>query len=256
MFNKNTVKNTRIKLILLSTILVLAAYVFANADILFVDDFEKDEIGEEPSKWEHFDFFGGNSHFTIEKDPTDSKNKLVKTTGIGQYVPNVAGRENWSDYIWDFDWIWENDSFVGILYRIEDADNCFHASRRTGGTDFQIYACKGAWGGALVTSQYPNELNVWYSHRLVLKGSKHEIYLKERSEELPPPDWHLELEPVVELDDDTFKKGPVGMMGITSGVSYFDNMVVVESLQDLQKLRPVDHRGKLTTTWSFIKKQY
>ena len=256
MFSKNTVKNTRIKLILLSTIFLLAVYAFANADILFVDDFEKDEIGKEPSKWEHFDFFGGNSHFTIEKDPTDSKNKLVKTTGIGQYVPNVAGRENWGDYIWDFDWIWENDSFVGTLYRIEDADNCFHFSRRTGGTDFQIYACQGTWGGALVTSQYPNELNVWYSHRLVLKGSKHEIYLKERSEELPPPDWHLELEPVVELDDDTFKKGPVGMMGITSGVSYFDNMVVVESLQDLQKLRPVDHRGKLTTTWSFIKKQY
>ena len=247
MFNKNTVKNTRIKLILLSTILVLAAYVFANADILFVDDFEKDEIGKEPSKWEHFDFFGGNSHFTIEKDPTDSKNKLVKTTGIGQYVPNVAGRENWSDYIWDFDWIWENDSFVGILYRIEDADNCFHASRRTGGTDFQIYACKGAWGGALVTSQYPNELNVWYSHRLVLKGSKHEIYLKERNDSTP----FEELEPVIEVDDDTFKNGPVGIMGITSGLAYYDNIVVYESPADLTDVSPA---GKLAQIWGKIKK--
>ena len=247
MFNKNTVKNTRIKLILLSTILVLAAYVFANADILFVDDFEKDEIGEEPSKWEHFDFFGGNSHFTIGEDPTDSKNKLVKTTGIGQYVPNVAGRENWSDYIWDFDWIWENDSFVGILYRIEDADNCFHASRRTGGTDFQIYACKGAWGGALVTSQYPNELNVWYSHRLVLKGSKHEIYLKERNDSTP----FEELEPVIEVDDDTFKNGPVGIMGITSGLAYYDNIVVYESPADLTDVSPA---GKLAQIWGKIKK--
>ena len=247
MFNKNTVKNTRIKLILLSTILVLAAYVFANADILFVDDFEKDEIGKEPSKWEHFDFFGGNSHFTIGEDPTDSKNKLVKTTGIGQYVPNVAGRENWSDYIWDFDWIWENDSFVGILYRIEDADNCFHASRRTGGTDFQIYACKGAWGGALVTSQYPNELNVWYSHRLVLKGSKHEIYLKERNDSTP----FEELEPVIEVDDDTFKNGPVGIMGITSGLAYYDNIVVYESPADLTDVSPA---GKLAQIWGKIKK--
>ncbi|MBC8457991.1 MAG: hypothetical protein H8D67_08355 [Deltaproteobacteria bacterium] len=247
MFNKNTVKNTRIKLILLSTILVLAAYVFANADILFVDDFEKDEIGKEPSKWEHFDFFGGNSHFTIGEDPTDSKNKLVKTTGIGQYVPNVAGRENWGDYIWDFDWIWENDSFVGTLYRIEDADNCFHASRRTGGTDFQIYACKGAWGGALVTSQYPNELNVWYSHRLVLKGSKHEIYLKERNDSTP----FEELEPVIEVDDDTFKNGPVGIMGITSGLAYYDNIVVYESPADLTDVSPA---GKLAQIWGKIKK--
>ena len=247
MFNKNTVKNTRIKLILLSTILVLAAYVFANADILFVDDFEKDEIGKEPSKWEHFDFFGGNSHFTIEKDPTDSKNKLVKTTGIGQYVPNVAGRENWGDYIWDFDWIWENDSFVGTLYRIEDADNCFHFSRRTGGTDFQIYACQGTWGGAIVTSQYPNELNVWYSHRLVLKGSKHEIYLKERNDSTP----FEELEPVIEVDDDTFKNGPVGIMGITSGLAYYDNIVVYESPADLTDVSPA---GKLAQIWGKIKK--
>ena len=227
----------------------------ASGKVLFLDDFEKDEIGQEPSKWEHFDFFGGNSHFTIEKDPTDSKNKLVKTTGIGQYIPNVAGRENWSDYIWDFDWMWENDSFVGILYRIEDADNCFHASRRTGGTDFQIYACKGAWGGAIVTGQYPNELNVWYSSRLIIKGNKHELYLKERGDELPPPDWHLKIDPVVEVENDMFKKGPVGMMGITGGVSYFDNMVVVETLKDIAKLRAVDHRGKLTTTWGRIKNQ-
>jgi len=253
MFFKNTQK---ISLILSSIIVLLTIFAFADAEVLFVDDFENDDVGDEPSNWERFEFFGGNATFSIEEDPTDSNNKVVQTTAIGQYVPDVAGREDWGDYIWDFDWMWEDDSFVGTLYRIEDPGNCFHFSRRQGGTDLQIYACKNTWGGAIATSTYPNEVNVWYSHRLVLTGSKHEVYLKERGKQLGdelPIDWHLDMEPALEVDDDTFMKGPVGMMGITSGVSYFDNIVVVETLQDLQRLRAVDHHGKLTTTWGSLK---
>ena len=61
------------------------------------------------------------------------------------------------------------------------------------------------------------------------------------------------LAPVVKADDDTFKSGPVGMMGITNGVSYFDNMVLVESIQDLERLGAVDYRGKLASMWGKIK---
>ena len=82
-----------------------------------------------------------------------------------------------------------------------------------------------------------------------MMGSKHKIYLKERD-----TDTSFEnLPPVVEADDDAFKSGPVGMMGITNGVSYFDNMVVVETPQDLENLEAVDHHGKLTATWGRIK---
>jgi len=255
MLFKNTKKRN---LTLLSIIFLLIAFAFANAEVLFVDDFGDDDVGDEPSNWEHFEFFGGKATFTVEQDPTDNNNKVVKTTGIGQYVPDVAGRENWSDYIWDFDWMWENDSFVGTLYRIEDPGHCFHFSRRQGGVNLGIWACKDAWGGAIVTSQYPNEINVWYSHRLVLTGSKHEVYLKERGkqlgDELLPVDWHLDMKPAIEVDDDTYMKGSVGMMGITSGVSYFDNIVVAETVQDLERLRAVDHHGKLTTTWGSLKR--
>lgn len=228
---------------------------FASGKVLFLDDFEKDDISKEPSNWEHLNFASGNSTITIAKDPQNPKNKVAKTTGIGLYIPKVSGRENWSDYIWDFDWMWENDDFVGIIYRVEDAEAHFHGSRRTGAVDIKIYTRKAGTWTEIATGQYPNENNVWYSHRLIMKGDKHEIYLKERGDELPPPDWHLKLKPVVETKNDTFKKGPVGMMGITGGVSYFDNMVVVESVKDIEKLRAVDHRGKLTTTWARIKNQ-
>ncbi len=46
------------------------------------------------------------------------------------------------------------------------------------------------------------------------------------------------------------------MMGITGGVSYFDNMVVVESVADIDKVRPVSPRLKLTTTWGAIKTRF
>ena len=46
------------------------------------------------------------------------------------------------------------------------------------------------------------------------------------------------------------------MMGITSGASFFDNMVVVESIADIDKVRPVSPRLKLATTWGAIKAQF
>ena len=65
--------------------------------------------------------------------------------------------------------------------------------------------------------------------------------MKERGDvdDLPPSNWHLKKKPVLEVEDATFESGPVGMIGITGGVSYFDNMVVVESVADIDRLRPV-----------------
>jgi hypothetical protein len=73
--------------------------------------------------------------------------------------------------------------------------------------------------------------------------------VKERDDDTP----FEKLKPVVGVENDMFKKGPVGMMGITTGVSYFDNMVVVETLEDLKRLQAVDHLRKLTITWGRIK---
>ena len=46
------------------------------------------------------------------------------------------------------------------------------------------------------------------------------------------------------------------MMGITSGICFFDNMVVVESIADIDKVRPVSPRLKLTTTWGAIRTRF
>lgn len=235
-------------------LLSLAFLVFcgiANGKVLFTDDFEDDEVGAEPSNWEQLDFAKGNSKIFVVEDPQNPQNNVAKTTALGLYIPIVSGRENWSDYIWEFDWMWENDDHVGTIYRVEGVEAHYHASRRKAGEDVNIYTRKdGSWT-QIATEKYTSEVGIWYTHRLVLAGNSHELYLKPRDDDTP----FEELQPVVKLDDGTFKTGPVGMMGITAGVSYFDNMVVAETIGDLKNIQAVDGRGKLTTVWGQIKNQ-
>lgn len=235
--------------VFLIVFIILICCGLVNGNVLFIDDFEKDNVGKEPTNWENLAFAGGNSKITIEKDPTNAKNNVAKTIGIGLYVPKATGRENWSDYIWDFDWMWENDSYVGTIYRVEDVEAHYHSSRRQGATEIHIYTRKAGNWANIAKGNYPNENNVWYSHRLIMKGNRHEIYMKKRDDNTP----FEKLKPIVAVEDDTFKKGPIGMMGITTGVSYFDNMVLVETLQDIENIKAVERNGKLTAIWGQIK---
>jgi len=247
------------RVVIYSTVFFLIVFSCVYADVLFVDDFEDSPVGKTPKKWEHLEFGPGNKEILVEIDPADKKNKAAKTTGIGLWIPVVAGREGWKDYIWDFDWMWENDSFVGTIYRVEGglkgAEAHYHGSRRTGAVDIHIYTRKAGGWNHIAGGPYPNENEVWYTHRLIVEGKKHQLYMRERGDvdDLPPSDWHLKKKPVLEVEDATFKSGPVGMMGITGGVSYFDNMVVVESVGDIDRLRPVSPHSKLAATWGTIK---
>jgi len=241
-----------------STVFFLVVFSCVHADVLFVDDFEDSPVGKSPQKWEHLEFGPGNKEITVEKDPTNAKNKVVKTTGIGLYIPKASGREDWKDYIWDFDWMWENDSFVGTIYRVEGglkgAESHYHVSRRTGGKEIHIYTRKAGGWNRVAGGSMDNKSKVWYTHRLIIKGAKHQIYMRERGKVPPPPDWHLKEKPVVEADNDMFKSGPVGMMGITTGASYYDNIVVAENINDIAAAStPVSSQGKLTSVWGAIK---
>jgi hypothetical protein len=233
-------------------LLIVALSVFcgvADGKVLFIDDFEQDSVGAEPSDWEQLNFAKGNSKITVVDDPQNPGNRVAKTIGIGLYIPKVAGRENWADYIWEFDWMWENDDHVGTIYRVEDVEAHYHASRRKGGELVNIYTrMAGSWN-EIASGEYKTENGDWYRHRLVIKGNDHAIYLRPRDDDTP----FESLGPVVEVDDGTIKKGPIGMMGITSGVSYYDNMIVVETLEDLKNLHAVEYASKLAATWGGMK---
>ena len=133
------------RIVIYSAVFFLIVFSCVYADVLFVDDFEDSPVNKTPKKWEHLEFGPGNTDILVEIDPTDKKNKAAKTTGIGLWIPKVAGREDWKDYSWDFDWIWMNDSFGGTIYRVEGglkgAESHCHGSRRTGAVDIHIYIC-------------------------------------------------------------------------------------------------------------------
>ena len=236
--------------VILWTFVFFICCAVANGKVLFVDDFEEGKIDEELLNWEPMDYKQNKSHPTIAEDPQDPGNKVAKSTGIWVYLPIANGRENWSDYVWDFDWMWEGNDFVGTLYRVENPDAFYHVSRRKNSVDFKLYTYNGNFA-EIATGKYPNENNVWYSHRLILKGAKHELYIKERGDDTP----FDELGPIAVAEDDTYKSGPVGMMGdggTVNGATYFDNIVVAETVQDIESLA-VEYHGKLTTTWAQIK---
>ena len=240
---------TRMRITMILLIALLGFPLLATGAVLFVDDLEEDTIGEAPKKWEHLEFAAGNTPITVVQDPTNPGNKVVETTGIGIYIPKVAGRENWRDYYWEFDWMWENDSYVGTIYRVEGAEAHYHGSRRVGAVDVKIYTRKDGTWAEIATGQYPNENNVWYKHQLIIKGDKHEIRFKKSDDETP----FGESDPVVEVTDGTFSSGPVGIMGITEGAAYYDNIIVYEEPADLTTA--VSPSGKLAQTWGSIKRQ-
>ena len=250
--------------VILWTLVIFACCGIANGKVLFFDDFERDAIGKEVSKWENMNLtlsdWEKGTDVTVAKDPQNPNNKVAKASGTCLYIPKVAGRDDWSDYVWDFDWMWDIDTYVGTAYRVmDDGKNLFHGSRRLGGKEVHIYKREGdTWTGQIAGGSYDSGVNIWYTHRLIMKGDKHQIYMKKRDDKTP----FEQLKPVVELESGLFKKGSVGILGVISeglevgpATGYWDNVVVAEDPRDLVGFKfAVEHLGKLTTTWGQIKK--
>jgi len=131
---------------------IAAFSLSATGEVYFEDDFEADDIGDEPSLW---NMIGG---FTLEvvEDPQNPNNKVLAETGEadGLGVPTPIGWEKqdfWTDYVWEFDWMWEMDVYVGTAHRYQDAQHYYHSSRRLGG-QISSYITGTATGMSLITS--------------------------------------------------------------------------------------------------------
>ena len=92
-------KKASVLILTLSFITVLS--LPAVGRVFFKDDFEADDIGDEPSLW---NMVGG---FTLKvvKDPQNPNNKVLAETGEadGLGVPTPIGWEKqnfWIDYVW------------------------------------------------------------------------------------------------------------------------------------------------------------
>ena len=112
-----------------------------NAKILFIDDFEKDDIGKEPSQWEHLNFNSGNSKIFVEKDPTDlgsTFRKLMEEknggitfgtlTGCGKMTVLSARSTEWKVGLKELNLI-----FMAAVAPVDRIFRFIHAKRVLGG---------------------------------------------------------------------------------------------------------------------------
>ena len=243
----------KIKLVLTIAVplLCLSIAMQASAVLLFHDDFEKDSIGKEPSKWEvgH----DGKTTAQVVADPKKASNKVLSTSDnpsndsrhdVGGSI-YVVGDDSWGDYVAEWDMMFPDDFYMGIVFRFQDGEKFYLSDRRQGGRDYHFYKRQGGW--ALVQAGLvENDPEVWYRAQLILSGDKFTFKLKERKDNTP----FDKIDPATEGEDGTFKTGKFGNYGLV----YIDNIFIGDSVEDL--VLPVEPQDKLSTTWGAIKDAY
>ena len=223
----------------------------ASAELLFHDDFEKDTIGKEPGKWEvgH----DGDTTAEVVADPKKASNKVLATTDKASNASRhdvggsiyVVGDAGWDDYVAEWDMMFPDDFYMGVVFRFQDGEKFYLSDRRQGGRDYHFYKRQGGWAlvqGGLVE----NEPEVWYRAQLILAGDKFTFKLKERKDNRS----FDKIDPATEGQDGNFKTGQFGHYGLV----YIDNLFIGDSVEDL--VLPVEPQDKLSTTWGTIKDAY
>ena len=97
-----------------------------SAELLFHDDFEKDSIGDEPSKWEVG--FDGATTAKVVADPKKASNKVLLTSDKGSNASRhdvggsiyVVGDVGWDDYVAEWDMMFPDDFYMGVVFRFQD----------------------------------------------------------------------------------------------------------------------------------------
>lgn len=245
------ISSTSQKLVGYTIIGLLFIAMPASAVLLFHDDFEKDAIGSEPSKWQV-----GHEGATVAEvvaDPKDASNKVLLTANkasnqsrhdVGGSI-YVVGDKGWDDYVAEWDMMFPDDFYMGIVFRFQDGEKFYLSDRRQGGKDYHFYKRQGGWtlvqGGTV-----ENDPEVWYRAQLILSGGEFTFKLKERKDDT---DFE-KIDPATEGEDGSFKTGQFGNYGLV----YLDNLFIGDAVEDL--VLPVEPLDKLSTTWAALKASY
>ena len=242
------------RLFILCTVLVLTQFaaMSASAELLFHDDFERDTIDQEPKKWEIG--FAGKTKALVVADPKDARNKVLKTSnnpsndsrhdGPGGSI-YVCGDAGWDDYVAEWDMMFPDDFYMGVVFRFQDGEKFYLSDRRQGGKIYRFYKRKNGWpliGDGIVE----NRPEVWYRAQLTLDGDSFTFKLKERDDTTPFDDVAV----ATEAEDGDYKTGKFGNYGLV----YIDNLFIGDSVDDF--VLPVEPQDKLSTTWGTIKDTY
>ena len=157
----------------------------------------------------------------------------------------VVGDASWDDYVAEWDMMFPDDFYMGVVFRFQDGEKFYLSDRRQGGRDYNFYKRQGGWG-LVQAGVVENEPEVWYRAQLVLSGDEFTFKLKERKDKTP----FDKIDPATEGKDGNFKTGKFGNYGLV----YIDNIFIGDAVEDL--VLPVEPQDKLSTTWGTIKASY
>lgn len=209
----------------------------ASAKILFEDDFEGEQMGKEPSKWDYDPAAEVTDVAEIIEDPVEGDKCLSR---YGGYV--VKDSKEWKDYVVEFDWMFtEAGSNESVAFRYQDANKFYQLSKRGDMQSINIYMYNGAWN-QIVSGIFPVDINTWYRVQLKVEGPAFTVRMKEKEDQTAFSD----VDPVVEIEDNTYDKGGFS----TAYYGPIDDVVIGESEADILAVEPA---SKLSTTWGRIK---
>jgi len=217
--------------------LCLSFAQIAFGGILFQDDFEGEQMGQEPSKWE-YDPGGEVADIAqIMEDPVEGDKCLGN---FGGYV--VENSKEWTDYVVEFDWMFsEAGRNESMAFRYQDASNFYQLSKRGDDQSINIYMYNGAWN-QVGTGMFPVGANIWYRTQLSVEGPNFTVKMKAKTDETPFPD----IDPVLEAEDNTFDSGGFS----TAYYGPIDDVIIADSEADILA---VDPKCKTATTWGSLK---
>ncbi len=240
------------------SIILIAVFTFTmffamntSAKLLFHDDFEKDSINQEPKNWEIG--FKGDTKAVVVADPKDAGNNVLKTSDkpsddsrhdVGGSI-YVAGDDTWTDYVAEWDMMFPDDFYMGVVFRFKGGEEFYLSDRRQGGNAYNFYKRQGNWT-EIQAGSVMNKPDVWYRAQLILDSDEFTFKLKDRDDDTP----FDKIDPATVGKDATFKTGKFGNYGLV----YLDNLFIGDSVKDLVLL--VEPRNKLSTTWGTIKSLY
>ena len=236
---------TRSPLMTLLPMLLFASFSFlvANAETLFVDDFE----GGTKGKWVFADLEGKGKWGAAKFEGRG----VFKVDSIGAWTgATVAGVASLKDH----DELWATCKFkceqdigscneLGLLTNPKELRGNWYLATCEGGGEVGIDECGVAWHGRV---PYKWELDKWYNMKIMVSKDK-TMYGKmwpEGGDE--PSKWLTQETLTSRLDEDG-----VGLMSYHC-ITYFDDVIVASSEESLVP-KAVSPKGKLAVSWCKIK---
>lgn len=232
--------------------LALGMATVASARQLYGSDFQNDTIGQTPKGWEKG--FEGKGTATVIKDPKDANNKVLQSLDVPAAGARhdvggsiyVVGSPDWTDYIVQYDALFPEEYYEGVVFRFVEDNSFYLFDRRSGGEagKFDLWTrAGGGWTRIQGGADFPTKIQTWYRFRIVVNGEKFDAYAAEMNDKTAFAD----MKPFLSGANNQYKKGRFGLYGLV----YVDNVIVGESEADMALA--VEPAGKLASTWAQLK---